>query len=202
MSHLLHIDSSSRGTDSLTRQIGARYVAAWRRQHPEGTAAYRDVTLDVPDLVSADWITGVFAPAEHHTPRTRAAVDASSVLIGEVEAADVLVLGVPMYNFGVPAAFKAWIDQICMAGRTFAYDENGPRGLLAAKKAVVVRASGSDFSDPAFAAMDFHAPYLRGILGFIGITDVEFISVYAPTPQQNEAGLAEADRAIAASLKT
>ncbi|GGN00022.1 FMN-dependent NADH-azoreductase [Streptomyces fuscichromogenes] len=201
MSHLLHIDSSARGTDSLTRQIGARYVAAWHRQNPEGTAAYRDVALDVPDLVSADWITGVFAPAEHHTSRTRAAVDASAALIGEVEAADVLVLGVPVYNFSVPAAFKAWIDQICMAGRTFAYDENGPRGLLAAKKAVVVRASGSDFGDPAFAAMDFHAPYLRGVLGFIGITDVEFISVSGQTPEQVEAGLAEADRAIAASLK-
>ncbi|MEU6091003.1 NAD(P)H-dependent oxidoreductase [Streptomyces sp. NPDC047085] len=201
MSHLLHIDSSPRGTDSLTRQIGARYVAAWRRQNPGGTVAYRDVTEDVPDFVSADWVTGVFAPAEHHTPRTKAAVDASAALITEVEDADVLVLGVPMYNFSVPATFKAWIDQICMAGRTFAYDENGPRGLLAGKKAVIVRASGSDFTNPAFAAMDFHAPYLRGVLGFIGITDVEFISVNGPAPEQVESGLIEADRAIAASLK-
>ncbi|WP_028799961.1 FMN-dependent NADH-azoreductase [Streptomyces sp. 142MFCol3.1] len=201
MPHLLHIDSSSRGADSLTRQLGAQYVAAWRRTNPEGTVAYRDVTEEVPDLVSADWVTGVFGPSEHHTPQTRAAVDASGTLIAEVEAADVLVLGVPMYNFSVPAAFKAWIDQICMAGRTFAYDENGPRGLLAGKKAVIVRASGSDFTDPAFAALDHHAPYLRGVLGFIGITDVEFLSVNGPGREQIEAGLIEADRAIAASLE-
>ncbi|WP_328760471.1 FMN-dependent NADH-azoreductase [Streptomyces sp. NBC_00271] len=201
MPHLLHIDSSSRGADSLTRQISARYVAAWRRQNPEGTVTYRDVTVNVPNFVSADWVTGVFAPAEHHTLQTKAAVDASSALISEVEAADVLVLGVPMYNFNVPATFKAWIDQICMAGRTFTYGEDGPRGVLAGKKAVIARASGSDFSNPAFAPMDFHAPYLRGVLGFIGITDIEFISVSGMTPEQVNAGLADADQAIAASLK-
>ncbi|MFF4898143.1 FMN-dependent NADH-azoreductase [Streptomyces sp. NPDC001068] len=201
MPHLLHIDSSARDADSVSRRIGARYVAAWRRQNPEGTVTYRDVTVNTPALVSADWVTGVFAPAEYHTPRSRAAVDAAATLISEVEACDVLVLGVPMYNFNVPAAFKAWIDQVCMAGRTFAYDENGPRGLLAGKKAVVARASGSDFSNPAFAPMDFHAPYLRGILGFIGITDVEFIAVHGQTPEQVEAGLSAADRSIAESLK-
>jgi FMN-dependent NADH-azoreductase len=201
MPHLLHIDSSSRGADSVSRQISARYVDAWRRQNPEGTVTYRDVTVNTPHFVSADWVTGVFAPAEYHTPQTKAAVDASSALISEVEAADVLVLGVPIYNFNVPATFKAWIDQIAMAGRTFAYDENGPRGLLGGKKAVIARASGSDFSNPAFAPMDFHAPYLRGILGFLGITDVEFISVNGQTPEQIEAGLARADQAIATSLK-
>jgi FMN-dependent NADH-azoreductase len=201
MPHLLHIDSSSRSADSVSRRISARYVDAWRQQNPEGTVTYRDVTVNTPNFVSADWVTGVFAPAEYHTPQTRAAVDASSVLISEVEAADVLVLGVPMYNFNVPATFKAWIDQIAMAGRTFAYDENGPRGLLGGKKVVIARASGSDFSNPAFAPMDFHAPYLRGVLGFLGITDVEFISVNGQTPEQIEAGLTEADQAIAASLK-
>ncbi|MFK0259683.1 FMN-dependent NADH-azoreductase [Streptomyces sp. NPDC090445] len=147
-------------------------------------------------------LTGVFAPAEYHTPQTKAAVDASIALIEEVEAADVLVLGVPMYNFNVPATFKAWIDQICMAGRTFAYTANTPpRGLLSGKKAVIVRATGSDFDNPAFAPLDFHTPYLRGVLGFLGITDVEFISVNGPTPEQTEASLAKADKAIAASLK-
>lgn len=202
MPHLLHIDSSARGADSLTRRIGARYAAAWQAQNPTGTVTHRDVATDVPNLVTEHWVTGVFAPAEHHTPHSQAAVEASVALIEEVEAADVLLLGVPVYNFNVPAAFKAWIDQIAMAGRTFAYDAGGPRGLLGGRKAVIVRSSGSDFGNPAFAPMDFHAPYLRGVLGFLGITDVEFVSVHGNSPEQVEANLAKAGQDIAASLKT
>jgi len=200
--HLLHIDSSARTAGSLTRQLSAEYVAAWQAKHPQGTVTHRDVARDTPNLVSTDWITGVFGPTEAHTAESKEAVEASEVLIREVEAADVLVLGVPTYNFGVPASFKAWIDQVCMAGRTFAYDENGPRGLLSGKKVVVVRSSGSDFGTPASAPMDFYGPYLRGVLGFLGITDVEFIAVHGNTPEQVEAAVRKGSVAIAASLST
>ncbi|WP_329360980.1 FMN-dependent NADH-azoreductase [Streptomyces sp. NBC_01483] len=200
MSHLLHIDSSARNAGSLTRQLSAQYAAAWKSANPEGTVTYRDVSLQAPAFVSEDWITGVFAPPEYHTADSAAAVSAAEELIREVEAADVLLLGVPVYNFNVPAAFKAWIDQIFMAGRTFAYGSEGPQGLLAGKKAIVIRASGSDFDDPAFAAMDFHAPYLRSALAFVGITDVEFISVNGMASPQLEAALDKGTQAIEASL--
>jgi FMN-dependent NADH-azoreductase len=199
MTHLLHIDSSARGEGSASRRLSAEYVKAWKARNPHGTVTYRDLAVDTPDFVSPEWITGVFGPAEAANDDTRAAVQASELLIREIEAADVLVLGVPMYNFGVPATFKAWIDQVVMAGRTFAFGENGPEGLLKGKKAVVLRASGSDFDNPAFAPMDFHAPYIRGVLGWIGITDVEIIAVNGYTPEQVEAAIREAGSAIAAS---
>lgn len=200
MTHLLHIDSSARSEGSASRRLSAEYVEAWRVSNPHGTVTYRDLTVDTPAFVSPEWITGVFGPAEAANDDTKAAVEASERLIREIEAADVLVLGVPMYNFGVPATFKAWIDQVVMGGRTFAFGENGPEGLLKGKKAVVLRASGSDFDNPAFAPMDFHAPYIRGVLGWIGITDVEIIAVNGYTPEQVEAAIRQTGSAIAASV--
>ncbi|WP_329295964.1 FMN-dependent NADH-azoreductase [Streptomyces sp. NBC_01455] len=198
MTHLLHIDSSARGEGSASRRLSADYVQAWKSRNPEGTVAYRDLAVHTPDFVSPEWITGVFGPAEAATDGTKAAMAASETLIRELEEADVLVLGVPMYNFGVPATFKAWIDQVVMGGRTFSFGENGPEGLLKGKKAVVLRASGSDFDNPDFAPMDFHAPYIRGVLGWIGITDVEFIAVNGYTSEQVEAAIQEAGKAITA----
>jgi FMN-dependent NADH-azoreductase len=200
MTHLLHIDSSARGEDSASRRLSAEYVQAWKARNPHGTVTYRDLAVNTPDFVSPEWITGVFGPAEAANADTQVALQGSERLIREIEAADVLVLGVPMYNFGVPAIFKAWIDQVVMAGRTFAFGENGPEGLLKGKKAIVLRASGSDFDNPAFAPMDFHAPYIRGVLGWIGITDVELIAVNGFTPEQLDAAVREVGSAIAASV--
>jgi FMN-dependent NADH-azoreductase len=197
MSHLLHIDASARGTDSLTRQLSAEYANAWRAQNPVGTVTYRDLAADAPAFVSSEWVAGVFGPTEAQNEGTVAAVQASEALIREVEAADVLLLGVPMYNFGVPATFKAWIDQVVMAGRTFSFTENGPMGLLSGKKALVLRATANDFNDPSYAAMDFHAPYLRSVLGFIGIADVEIITVNGFTAEQVEESMGKARAAIA-----
>ncbi|MGI5255517.1 FMN-dependent NADH-azoreductase [Actinacidiphila glaucinigra] len=200
MAHLLHIDSSARGEGSASRRLSAEYVAAWKSRNPHGTVTYRDLTTDTPGFVSTDWITGVFGPAETANASTEAAVAASEHLIREMEEADVIVLGVPMYNFGVPATFKAWIDRVVMAGRTFAFGENGPEGLLKGKKAVVLRASGSDFDNPDFAPMDFHAPYIRGVLGWIGITDVEIIAVNGYTPEQLDIAVRRAGATIGASV--
>ncbi|MEU3795565.1 FMN-dependent NADH-azoreductase [Streptomyces fructofermentans] len=199
MTHLLHIDSSARSEGSASRRLSAEYTKAWKARNPHGTVTYRDLSIDTPDFVSPEWITGVFGPAEAANADTQAALDASELLIREIEAADVLVLGVPMYNFGVPAIFKAWIDQVVMGGRTFAFGENGPEGLIKGKKAIILRASGSDFDNPDFAPMDFHAPYIRGVLGWIGITDVEFIAVNGFTPEQIDAAIRDAGNTIAAS---
>ncbi|MCX5317681.1 FMN-dependent NADH-azoreductase [Streptomyces sp. NBC_00154] len=204
MPHLLHIDSSARSTGfgSASRRLSAQYVDAWKAQNPGGTVTYRDVTVNVPDLVSEHWVRGVFGPAEIHDARSDAAVTAAEKLIAEVKAADVLALGVPVYNFNVPASFKAWIDQISMAGRTFSYTADGPQGLLEGKKVAVLRSSGSDFSNPRFAPLDFHEPYIRGILGFLGITDVEFISVNGMTEEQLAPHFQKATAAIANSVGT
>lgn len=200
MAHLLHIDSSARGEGSASRRLSADYVAAWKARNPRGTVAYRDLAADSPAFVSPEWITGVFGPAEAADEGTREAVAAAERLIHELEEADVLVLGVPMYNFGVPATFKAWIDQVMMAGRTFAFGDNGPEGLLKGKKAVVLRASGSDFGNPDFAPMDFHAPYIRGVLGWMGVTDVEIIAVNGYTSEQLDSAVLGAGSAITASV--
>ncbi|MGW1726399.1 FMN-dependent NADH-azoreductase [Streptomyces sp. NPDC002306] len=202
MTHLLHIDSSARSTGfgSVSRRLSAQYAEAWRAQNPDGTVTYRDVTADVPNLVSEHWVRGVFGPAEIHDTHSHAAVSAAEQLIAEVKAADVLALGVPVYNFNVPASFKAWIDQICMAGRTFTFNAEGPQGLLSGRKAVILRSSGSDFSDPRFAPLEFHEPYIRGVLGFLGITDVEFISVNGQTEDQLTPHLEKAAAAIANSV--
>ncbi|MFD7444492.1 FMN-dependent NADH-azoreductase [Streptomyces sp. NPDC059909] len=200
MAHLLHIDSSARSSGSATRRLSAQYAEAWQARNPGGTVTYRDVTADVPNLVDEHWVRGVFGPSEIHDTESRAAVTASEELIAEVEAADVLALGVPVYNFSVPAAFKAWIDKICMAGRTFSYTSEGVRGLLGGKKVVVLRSSGSDFSDPRFASLEFHEPYIRGVLGFLGITDVEFISVNGQTEEQLAPHFEKATAAITNSV--
>ncbi|MFD9003074.1 FMN-dependent NADH-azoreductase [Streptomyces sp. NPDC059582] len=202
MAHLLHIDSSARSTGfgSVSRRLSAQYAGAWRARNPKGTVTYRDVTADVPNLVSEHWVRGVFGPAEIHDTHSDAAVGAAEELIAEVKAADVLALGVPVYNFSVPASFKAWIDQICMAGRTFTYAAEGPQGMLSGKKAVILRSSGSDFSDPRFAPLDFHEPYIRGVFGFLGITDVEFITVNGQTEEQLAPHVEKATTAIANSV--
>ncbi len=191
MPHLLHVDASPRSTDSITRALSARYVARWKEVNPTGTVTYRDLYRSVPPLVTEDWVTAAFGPAEVQNDWTRAAIATSDALVAEVTAADVLVLGVPMHNFGVPAVFKAWIDQIVRARRTFVFDENGPRGLLTGTRAVVVRSSGSDFDDPDFvyAGKDFHTPWLQTILGFIGISDVDVISVNGRDQHELEAAL-------------
>lgn len=197
MPHLLHLDSSARDEGSVTRRLSAEYVAAWKTRHPQGTVTYRDLAEDTPGFVTPEWITAAFGPAEAQNDRTAAARKASEALIRELEEADAVVLGVPVYNFGVPAVFKAWIDRVMLAGRTFAFDENGPRGLLTGKKVIVVRASGSDFDDPFWAPLDHHAPYIRGVLGFMGITDVDIVGVSGHDPALVEAAVSGAVDAFA-----
>ncbi|MEM6945002.1 MAG: NAD(P)H-dependent oxidoreductase, partial [Pseudomonadota bacterium] len=136
-----------------------------------GRVIRRDLADGLP-LIDETWIGANFTPDEDRSDEQRAALTLSEKLIGEIEASDTLVIGVPVYNFGVPAAFKAWIDLVTRARRTFQYTENGPVGLLSGKRAVIVVASGGTEVD---SSIDFATPWLRHILGFIGITDVEVI---------------------------
>lgn len=159
---LLHIDSSALAGNSVSRQLTAAIVARWQDSMPGLEVAYRD--LDA-------------APLPHLTHAVLGGGDAAAAQAGEQAlqeflAADVVVVGAPRYNFGVPSTLKAWIDRIAVAGRTFRYTENGPVGLAGNKKVIVAEASGGEY---AGTAIDFVAPYLKQVFGFLGIADVEFV---------------------------
>lgn len=202
MTQLLHLDVSPRGRDeSVSRRLSQAYLDGWLARRPDDTVATRDLSVEQPPFVSAAWIQGAFGPPDEHADEHRLALRHSDELIRELEAADVIVIGTPMYNFNIPAQFKAWIDQVVRAGRTFAYAADGPHGLLLGKQAAILRATAGDYNDPANAVLDHQAPYLRFILGFIGIHDVELISVAARDPEGAEDGLAEAQDTIARTVE-
>ncbi|MCV3271788.1 FMN-dependent NADH-azoreductase [Roseobacter sinensis] len=164
---ILHIDSSARFDGSNTRQLSAAIVDKFG-----GTVIRRDLTEAIPQIDEA-WVNANFTPVDQRSQAQRDALALSDTLVEEVKAADVIVIGVPVYNFGVPAALKAWVDQIARAGLTFQYTENGPVGLLHGKRAVIALATGGT---PVGSEIDFASGYLRHIMGFIGITDVEIIA--------------------------
>lgn len=183
---ILQIDASARLQGSTTRQLTARIADKLK-----GKVIHRDLNDAIPQ-VSETWIAASFTPAEQRSAAQRAALELSDSLIAEAQAADVLVIGVPVYNFGVPAALKAWIDQIARAGVTFRYTDAGPEGLLKGKRAVLDIASGGV---PVGSEADFASGYLRQVLGFIGITDVQIVAADAMMADP-EAALARASQQI------
>jgi FMN-dependent NADH-azoreductase len=177
MPTLLQLDASPLET-SVSRELTREFVASWKTANPGGTVLYRDLARLTPAPISQPWIHAAYTPANSRTAEQKALLATSEELIHELESADEVVIGVPMHNFSVPASLKLWIDQIVRTGRTFAYGATGPAGLLKGKKATLVVASGGVYSPgtPA-AAFDFGEPYMKTILGFIGITDVRTFTV-------------------------
>ena len=153
------------------------FVNSWKFANPTGTVIYRDLAVSSPAPLNEAWIYAAYTDAATRTPEQIATLSLSETLIGELEHADEYVIGVAMHNFSIPGTLKLWIDQIARRGRTFAYGKNGPEGLLIGKKATVLAASGGAYGagSPA-AAMNFVDPYLKTVLGFIGVTDVKFIT--------------------------
>lgn len=166
---ILRIDASARRDGSVSRDLADRIVA---RFGDGVTVTTRDLATGLP-LIDEAWIGANFTPAESRTEAQRAALSLSDQLVAELQSADTLVIGLPIYNFGVPAALKAWVDLVARAGVTFRYTEAGPQGLLTAKRAIVAVASGGT---EAGSEIDFATGYLRHVLGFIGITDVNFVT--------------------------
>ena len=181
---ILRIDASMRHTGSVTRALTDKLVARLRAANPASEVVHRDLADGVP-MVDEAWIGANFTDPAERDDAQRAALAHSDELVAELKAADTLVIGLPIYNFGVPAAFKAWIDMIARARETFRYTETGPEGLMTGKRALIVVASGGV---PVGSAMDFATPYVRHALAFIGITDVEFI----PAAEFSEEADAEA----------
>jgi FMN-dependent NADH-azoreductase len=167
---ILHLDSSITGAQSVTRKLTADIVA--RLDGPDSKIIYRDLALGVP-AIDGDWFAAVRQQPEQPSAGQRALIDVSDAYIDEIRAADTLVIGLPVYNFSVAAQLKNWLDQIARAGVTFRYTENGPEGLMTGKRAIVAMASGGTRAD---SAADFAWPYLRHMLGFIGITDVTLVA--------------------------
>lgn len=169
MTHILHIDSSARSAGSVTRALTQKIVD---QLSVEGTTVTRrDLAAGLP-VITADWVGANFTPAADRDAAKKAVLAESDALVAELQAADVIVIGLPIYNFGVPTSLKSWIDLIARAGLTFAYTAEGPKGLLTGKRAIVAVASGGV---PVGSAYDFATTYLKQVLGFVGITEVEFI---------------------------
>ena len=171
MTRLLKINTSARSNGNANR-LGDELVEAWVNARPETQVQARDFGREPLPHLSEDEINAFFTPAEARTPEQQELVRTSDELVAELKAADVLVLSVPMYNFGIPSTLKAYFDRVARAGITFKYTSEGPVGLVTGKKAYVVAARGGLY---AGTPKDTQTAYLREFLGFIGITDVEFI---------------------------
>jgi FMN-dependent NADH-azoreductase len=177
MPTLLHLDASPLET-SISRELAREFVATWKTANPNGTIIYRDLAALTPAPISQAWVYASYTPADSRTPEQIALLAHSEELIQELEAADEIVIGVPMHNFSIPSTLKLWIDQIARTGRTFSYGADGPKGLLQGRKATLLVASGGVYSpgSPA-AAMNFVDPYMKAVLNFLGITDVRTVAV-------------------------
>ncbi|NKF22304.1 FMN-dependent NADH-azoreductase [Solimonas marina] len=197
MTTLLQIKSSVFSDYGNSTAMANEFVTRWKAAHPDGKVVVRDVGAEPLPHLSADRVKSFFTPPEARTPDQQAHADASQELIDELKAADVIVLGVPMYNFGIPSTLKAYFDHIARAGITFRYTANGPEGLVSGKKAYVFAARGGLYKGtPA----DTQTPYVISFLNFIGITDIDF--VYAEGlnlgDEQKKTALAAATDAIGA----
>ncbi len=176
MANILHIDSSPRGERSHSRKLTADFIAEWLGKHAEDQVTYRDLGTHPVPLVSESWIAAVYTPEEQRTPEMKSILRISDELIAELLKADVIAFGVPMYNFGLPAGFKAYIDQIVRVGLTF--DGKTVQGLVKGKKVYVLMSAGFQYSPGGpMASFNQVEPYLKTVLGFIGITDIHFVAV-------------------------
>ena len=196
MSNILVLNSSVSGEASVSRLLVADAVAELAK--PNDKVVFRDLAADpIPHLLPST-VAGV--RGQPATPAEQEARNLSDRLIAELRAADVIVIGAPMYNFSVPTTLRSWFDHVLRAGETFRYSEAGPEGLLAGKKVIVVESRGGFYSEGPGAAMDGQEPYLRQLLGFIGLTDVTFVRAekIGYGPDARDQALADSRAALAA----
>ena len=202
---LLHIDSAITGAQSVSRQLTAQTVAAWQAQHPGTHVSYLDLAANAPAHFTSD----AMAPRTGQTEGLSAAQQRenaiSEQLVSQFLAADVVVIGAPLYNFGIPSQLKAWIDRIAQAGRTFTYTDKGPVGLAGGKTIIVASTRGGMYStSDAGNAMEHQESYLKTIFSFFGVTDVRFVRAegLAMGEAGKAAALAAAELDILAQTQT
>jgi FMN-dependent NADH-azoreductase len=191
MKTVLRIDASSRSNGSQSRVLGDYFESVWLNRNPGDRVLRRDLAIDAAPHISSQTIAGFYTPAEQLTHELRNATAQSDLLIEELRSADVLLLTTPMYNFSVPSALKAWIDQIVRIGHTFSYDGKSFAGLVTGKRAYVICAYGAGgyLGNGPLAAYDFLKPYLMLLLNFLGIQEVKFFSVEATTQDETTVAL-------------
>lgn len=196
MKTLLQLNSSLFSGNGQSSQLSNRFVAAWQESNPDGKVVVRDLAKNPVPHLDAERFGAFLAKPEDRTAQQQVVADFSDALIEELRNADVIVLGVPMYNFGIPSQLKAYFDHIARAGVTFRYTENGPVGLLTGKKAYIMAARGGMY---AGTPRDTQTGYVRDFLAFIGITDVEF--VYAEGIAMGEASKEKALASASAAIR-
>ncbi|MDO5612020.1 MAG: NAD(P)H-dependent oxidoreductase [Paracoccus sp. (in: a-proteobacteria)] len=189
--NILHLDSAITGEASVSRKLTADIVARLTAQNPDATVTYRDLNAGVP-AIDTDWFKAVRLAPANPTAEQQALIDTSDAFLAEVQAADVLVIGVPVYNFTITAQLKNWLDQIARAGISFRYTEAGPEGLLKGKRAIIAYTAAGT---PIGSDLDYASGYLRHMLGFLGITDVTFVPADG-LAMDRDAGLARAQAAL------
>src|SRR5580658_10550818 len=172
---LLRIDSSAR-RNSVSRQLTQKFVETWKKENPTGEVIERDLASTHLPLITDEWALAAHSDPAKLTPAQQETLAVSDTLVEELLAADTIVIGAPMYNFTVSVPLKAWIDQIVRVGRTVLYSAAGSQGVLKGKRVVVLTSRGGSFRPGTPTAQyDHQEPYLRHILGFIGLTGVTFI---------------------------
>lgn len=196
--NILQINASAR-RDGNSTKVANSVTERLKAINPGAALTLRDLAVTPHPVLDEAALGALFTPADQRSPEQAARVALDDALIAEIQAHDTLVLGVPMYNFGVPVQLKAWIDAIARAGTTFRYTATGPEGLLKGKTVYVALARGGLYRD---TPNDSQVPYLKAVLGFLGMTDVRFIYAegLAMGPEATAKGFAQAEQDIAAAL--
>ncbi len=191
MTTILYLNSSVRSTGSVSRQLSGEFIEKLKVAHPGAQVVTRDLAAHPLPHLSESMVGAYFTPPEQRSDEQKQLIKQSDEVVAELMAADIVVVGAPMYNFSVSSTLKSWIDHVARAGVTFKYTETGPVGLVHGKKFVIFTSRAGVYSSGPAQAMDFQETYLRGVLGFLGITDVSFVSAE---------GLAMGDEAVNSAL--
>ncbi|UJW81986.1 FMN-dependent NADH-azoreductase [Hydrogenophaga sp. SL48] len=197
--NILQINASARREGANSTKVANSVVERLKASNPAATFTLRDLAVTPHPVLDEAALGALFTPAEQRSPEQAARVALDDALIAEIQAHDTIVLGVPMYNFGVPVQLKAWIDAIARAGTTFRYTATGPEGLLKGKTVYVALARGGLYRD---TPNDSQVPYLKAVLGFLGLTDLRFIYAEGLNmgPEAAAKGFAQAEQDIEAAL--
>ncbi len=191
MNNILYLNSSVRSTGSVSRQLSGEFIEKLKALHPGAKVVTRDLAANPLPHLSEGMVGAYFTPPEQRNDEQKQLIKQSDEVVAELMAADIVVVGAPMYNFSVSSTLKSWIDHVARAGVTFKYTETGPVGLVQGKKFVIFTSRAGVYSSGPAQSMDFQETYLRGVLGFLGITDVSFVSAE---------GLAMGDEAVNSAL--
>jgi FMN-dependent NADH-azoreductase len=196
---LLHLDSSILASGSVSRSLTKSVVEEWTSRIPGLEVTYRDLASDPLSHLSGSLLAARSVSAEDRTPEQQLDIEAGDTALDEFLAADVVVVGAPMYNFTIPSQLKAWIDRIAVAGKTFKYSSNGPQGLAGGKKAIIVSSRGGLYESGTPAeSFDFQERYLKAVFSFLGITDIEVVRAegVSMSPNHRQKAIDSATRAI------